>query len=422
MKINLNKNNGSIHIAISVIVIFWVNILINFSYLPPANAWEVIEYDVDHPYAYRELGISYAMKGQYEMAAEQLNKFLKIRPDDPYALYHLAYVYEKLGIKSEAKKSLAAALIADPDILNKMGKYLFKPLSKSMLKFYAKEYLFASKQVYAPEVYVSKARKILETAEESNNLGEIKLSPSDRCISSYPNRYLLGILVSRYEELTELPFVKGDKVILLKLATCYLGVPKKNILILENPSLATLRRKLRKFARQIKRKDSVLFFYYSGHGIVDTKGQLYLLPCDASVEEEQILTETSLSLREVEEKLLLAKGYKLAIIDACRTKAPWKPGILVKKIKSVPKSMAILFATSFSGLSFADKSHKSSAFLKTLYYMAAHGIDNLDFDGSGYVELKELIKPLKVKLTKISAGSQKPQLIGRTDIPVFPVK
>jgi len=57
-----------------------------------------------------------------------------------------------------------------------------------------------------------------------------------------------------------------------------------------------------------------------------------------------------------------------------------------------------------------------------LYRIASRGIENLDFDGSGYVELKELVKPLEVQVEKASGVEQKPDIKGGKNIPVFPVQ
>ena len=95
-----------------------------------------------------------------------------------------------------------------------------------------------------------------------------------------------------------------------KLATCYMGVPKGNIKFLENPSYISLEKHLRKFAEGIKKKDALLYFYYSGHGIVDSKNKFYILPTDASIEDEEVLKETGIDVDELKRLLARARGKK----------------------------------------------------------------------------------------------------------------
>ena len=142
------------------------------------------------------------------------------------------------------------------------------------------------------------------------------------------------------------------------------------------------------------------------------------MPRDAVVSNEMDLVETGISLDEVKRKLLFAKGVKLAIIDACRVKVPWKPAMLVTKVLP-QRNLTLLFATTLGGLSATEKGERASAFLAALYQMASRGVENLDFDGSGYVELKELFKPLTVQIQKISVAGQKPQVVGARTFPCF---
>jgi len=389
--------------------------------------------------AYMARGISYAIKGEYERARLDLKKALegfkkafekaqasgqeKINSKIADTHYHLAFVLHKIGFEEEAKEELAKAKKLDPKIIQKAENLLLKPTARQNLRFYAKEYLFASHYLPTSEKYLARAKRILGIKEETpTTLVGLKIETVGKaCVSSYPNRYLLAVLVSDYQRLSKLPFVKNDKKVLLKLATCFMGVPNGNILVLENPTMAEFRHQCREFLSSIKEQDAKVFFYYSGHGVADSRGRFYLMPRDAVVSNEMDLVETGISLDEVKRKLLFAKGVKLAIIDACRVKVPWKPAMLVTKVLP-QRNLTLLFATTLGGLSATEKGERASAFLAALYQMASRGVENLDFDGSGYVELKELFKPLTVQIQKISVAGQKPQVVGATNIPLFPVK
>ena len=227
--------------------------------------------------------------------------------------------------------------------------------------------------------------------------------------------------MSKYTELPTLRFVKNDKILILRLATCFLGVPRQNIQVISDPTMAELRRKIREFSSHIITKDAITFFYYSGHGVVDGKGRFYILPKDASIQGQEDLMETAISLEELEKKLDKATGIKLVMIDACRVEVPWKPAVIMQeKVKT--KDISVLFATSPGQMSTAEKNGKNSAFLSALYNMAQKGVSNLDFNNSGYVELGEMIWPLSINLKQNSPDKQKPELLGNKNIPIFPVQ
>jgi len=209
--------------------------------------------------------------------------------------------------------------------------------------------------------------------------------------------------------------------LIYKLAHCYLGVPEENIKILTNFSAGRFKKVLNDFAKKIYQKDAIFYFYYSGHGVTDSKGTFYILPKDASIENEEILKETAISINKLKILLNKAKGYKVAFIDACRISPRWKPAVLMYKPRI--KHMAFIFSTTQGKISNADKEGRHSAFTKALYEMARAGLKNLDFDESGYIEIKEILKPLQNWVKKVSASSEQiPEVWGIKSIPVFPVR
>ncbi len=55
--------------------------------------------------------------------------------------------------------------------------------------------------------------------------------------------------------------------------------------------------------------------------------------------------------------------------------------------------------------------------------MASSGLVSLDFDDDGYVEIKELIKPLTKWVRKVSAdGKQTPDVLSPKDFEIFPAE
>jgi hypothetical protein len=283
-------------------------------------------------------------------------------------------------------------------------------IKKSGAKIY--EYVAEVPEAAGPE-----ASSVTVEAQPAPPLEET--SPKN-CVKTYPNRYLFVSAVYDYDELSDLKYVKNDIPLVKTLGKCYLGVPEENIKVLENPSVGKFKKELRKFAQKVRAKDAVLYFYYSGHGVLDGEGKFYLLPSDASIEAEKILKETAVSIDGLKGLLGEAGGYKVAFIDACRVNPPWKPAVVMYKPPT--EKMAFLFSTQQGKISNMDRERRHSAFTRALYEMARAGVKNIDLDASGYVEIKEIEKPLRNWLREVSASpDQRPDVWGIRDIPVFPV-
>lgn len=373
-------------------------------------------------------GLAYLTEGQAERALYFLAKAKEAGAESPWSLFHLAYAYHLSGEPSRAATYFSLVLKKKADFLRELEGRVSEADKSALHRLYLREAAAAAKYLTLPDTLLARLKmegpKTKTIAKTEPSPAEIETAleiPAGACVPVYPNRYLLAVLVSSYDELPEISFVKNDRKLIFKLATCFLGVPKKHILVLEEPTLAQFRRKSREFLSGVRKRDAVVFFYYSGHGVTDGKGRFYLLPRDASVKTEADLRETALSLSELEKKLALARGMKLALLDACRVRVPWKPAVLVTE-KVQRKDLAVVFATARGKMSVAERSGRASAFLVALYRMASRGIENLDFDGSGYVELSELEKSLIVQVKKASGGSQKPEVMGVKNIPVFPVE
>ncbi|WP_294541225.1 caspase family protein [uncultured Rhodoblastus sp.] len=73
---------------------------------------------------------------------------------------------------------------------------------------------------------------------------------------------------------------------------------------------------LEEFERKAQGADTALFFF-AGHGL-QFRGQNYLLPVDADLEDEVSLKYNTLAIEKVREALDSASGVKIMILDACR--------------------------------------------------------------------------------------------------------
>lgn len=133
-----------------------------------------------------------------------------------------------------------------------------------------------------------------------------------KCIKKRQDHWLIAIAENQYIELPHFKISEND-VELMKTAVCYLGVPEENVIILRNPTKAYFKTKLEQILKKLRSKAKKLYFYYSGHGILDTKGKFYFLPIDACVDTEKSLNETGISITEIEKMLSRIEGQKISI-------------------------------------------------------------------------------------------------------------
>jgi hypothetical protein len=240
------------------------------------------------------------------------------------------------------------------------------------------------------------------------------------CKTTYPNRYLLGVFIWKYKNLPALEFVKNDEELIKNLA-CKFGVPKENIIILENPTLGEMRGIWAKVSKRIHQKDALLIFYYSGHGIANPWGYFYFLPSDADASSWNTIYTTGFSFPLFENYLSKIKGKKVVFIDACRVLKLDK-GVALYGFGVNSEQMAVVFSTTLGKVSSTDISGKYSAFTKALYdVLTKNDLKLFDTNDDGYIEIKELIPPLKNKLKEISTEEQTPQVEGNEEIPLVPL-
>jgi hypothetical protein len=122
--------------------------------------------------------------------------------------------------------------------------------------------------------------------------------------------------------------------------------------IVRDANLQTMRIALNDFARKLRRAgaDAVGFFYYSGHGAaLAERGENYLIPTGADIEETSELSFNALGLTDVV-RLVDDAGAKASfvVIDACRD-VPFKgrkgSGPKGFVVQNATKGMIIGFAT-----------------------------------------------------------------------------
>jgi len=274
-------------------------------------------------------------------------------------------------------------------------------------------------KILNPSTVYASVPKVSTESKENFAFGNAK---ARKCVRKRHDYWLIAIAEGQYIELPRLKTSENDVGLMKRVAVCYLGVPEENVVILRNPTKAYLRAKLNQILGKLKDKARKVYFYYSGHGILDTKGNFYFLPVDASVDTIESLKETGISITEIKRMLSKVRGQKVAFIDACRVNPPWKPAVLVYKPKLT--NMAFIFSSKEGQVSTVDRSKQYSAFTRALYELVkSPEVVEFDRNKNGYLEAREIYYPLKELVQTVSLDStQVPEIWGSRDVSIFPLR
>ncbi|MDL1956279.1 MAG: caspase family protein [Candidatus Desulfofervidus auxilii] len=221
-------------------------------------------------------------------------------------------------------------------------------------------------------------------------------------LPQYDNYIALIVGVSHYKNIAHLPYPEKDIELMKEVVTKIMGVKKKNLYVIKNPTKAEIIVHIKKITRLANNyKNPKVIFYFSGHGTTYTekegKGEGYLLPIEADPED---IPTTALALAEVEKLLGEVKGEKVVIIDACfsgkgKSILPaGKPFIGIKKITPKIEYTTILLSSEENEISTYIKDKGISTFTYALYEMMAKYGPVLDENKNGWLEVKEIAKKL----------------------------
>jgi hypothetical protein len=135
--------------------------------------------------------------------------------------------------------------------------------------------------------------------------------------ASAQGRAALIIANSAYRNATPLPNAVNDGRLMAKSMQ---AIGFDNVVLVENQDRLGMERALRAFAARAERAE-VALVYFAGHGI-ESKGENYLIPIDATFVDDRDLEFESVKLSTMVDFIEGANRLRLVIIDACRTAPP----------------------------------------------------------------------------------------------------
>jgi hypothetical protein len=186
--------------------------------------------------------------------------------------------------------------------------------------------------------------------------------------------------------------------------------------------ISEMRRVFRDFANSSRDAD-VAVVYYAGHGI-EFEGTNYLIPIDASLEQDLDVYDEAFSLDRILVTIEPAKQLRLVILDACRNNPFAKAmkrtigsraiGMGLAKVEPTSPNTLIAFASK-AGSTASDGDSKNSPFTAALVrHIAKPGLD-----------LRKAFGFVRDDVLKNTSNKQEPYVygsLGGDDVPLVPAK
>ena len=186
--------------------------------------------------------------------------------------------------------------------------------------------------------------------------------------------------------------------------------------------ISEMRRVFRDFANSSRDAD-VAVVYYAGHGI-EVEGTNYLIPIDASLEQDLDVYDEAFSLDRILVTIEPAKQLRLVILDACRNNPFAKAmkrtigsraiGMGLAKVEPASPNTLIAFASK-AGSTASDGDSKNSPFTAALVrHIAKPGLD-----------LRKAFGFVRDDVLKNTSNKQEPYVygsLGGDDVPLVPAK
>ncbi|MBD2728991.1 SUMF1/EgtB/PvdO family nonheme iron enzyme [Nostoc sp. FACHB-892] len=170
--------------------------------------------------------------------------------------------------------------------------------------------------------------------------------------------------------------------------------PESNITVLKNPQPQAVREAIFNlfFNRQ---KHDLLLFYFSGHGIKDEKGQLYLSTRETKKQNSKLVTPSAVPASVLHENINDSRSLQQVIILDCCFSGAITQGMTVKSDGTVNvqeqlggKGRAILTSSTSAQYSFEQEGSELSIYTRYL----VEGIETgaADKDTDGWISIDEL--------------------------------
>lgn len=185
------------------------------------------------------------------------------------------------------------------------------------------------------------------------------------------------------------------------------GFTKENITLLQNPDRQKMEEAIEQLFRNRQRADLVLLFF-SGHGLKDDTGKLYLATCKTrKTTQGELVRSTAVPANFVHESMNRSRSkHQVVILDCCFSGA-FAEGMSAKDDGSVDiqaqlggEGRAVLASSTSTQYSFEQKDQDLSIY--THYLIQGIESGEADRDNDGEITVNELHDYVKQKVQEVS--------------------
>ena len=164
-----------------------------------------------------------------------------------------------------------------------------------------------------------------------------------------------------------------------------------------------------------RKKDDLLLLYFSGHGIKDERGKLYLASCDAEKNDHGGLTKSRVVSATFVHDLMSGSrsGRQIIILDCCFSGA-FAEGLLAKDDASVELESQLggegrVILTSSTALQYSFESKGLETSIYTQFLVEGMETGAADRDNDGWISIHELHEYAKQKVCEVEPN-MKPEI------------
>ncbi|HEX2079471.1 MAG TPA: caspase family protein [Longimicrobium sp.] len=174
-----------------------------------------------------------------------------------------------------------------------------------------------------------------------------------------------------------------------------------NVMLRENRSQREMAQDIREFGRQLD-QNTVALYYYSGHGI-QVKGENYVVPVDAAIENEEEVEYGTINVGLVMAQMEAARSrVNIVFLDACRNNP------FARSFRSASQGLAMMNAPAGTFIAYATApgdvaSDGTAAAGNGLYTQQL-----LRFLNQPGLPIEQMHKQVRIAVTQASNGDQVP--------------